>query len=64
MKTTLDIPDELISEAMKLSKSNTKKHAVIVALQEYIRKKRIEEAIALQGKLDFRNDWDKLRHER
>ncbi|MEK6775479.1 MAG: type II toxin-antitoxin system VapB family antitoxin [bacterium] len=64
MKTTLDIPNDLIREAMKLSKSNTKRQAVIMALQEFIRRKTIEEAIAMQGKLEFMADWEKLRHER
>lgn len=64
MKTTLDIPNDLIRKAMKLSKSNTKKQAVIMALQEFIRRKTIEEAITMQGKLEFMADWEKLRHER
>ncbi len=64
MKTILDIPDELLNEAMKLSHSKTKKESVIIALEEYIRKKRIVEAFEMEGKLKFKKDWERFRHER
>lgn len=64
MKITLDIPISLLREAMKLSKSNTKTQAVIMALQEFVCRKTVEEAITRQGRLEFQADWEKLRHER
>jgi Arc/MetJ family transcription regulator len=39
MKTTLNIPDELIEEAMVVSKSKTKTEAVISGLRELIRQR-------------------------
>ena len=38
MKTTLDLPDELMEEAMKLTDIKTKTEVIIVALQELIKK--------------------------
>ncbi len=35
MKTTVDIPDKVLKEAMKHSKAATKREAVVVALEEY-----------------------------
>ncbi|HAG51792.1 MAG TPA: hypothetical protein DCL42_10750 [Deltaproteobacteria bacterium] len=64
MKTTLDIPDELLNEAMRLAHSKTKKDSVIIALEDFVRKKRIEEAFEMEGKLKFKKDWERLRHER
>ena len=64
MKTTLNIPKELIEEAMKISNKNTKTETVITALKEYIRQRRLDEIINEAGKLDFSDDWEKLRHER
>jgi len=64
MKTTLDIPDELIKEAMSASKSRTKKEAVITGLRELIRQKKIERVISATGKLEFSDEWDKARHDR
>ncbi len=64
MKTTLDIPDELIKEAMTVSKSRTKKEAVITGLRELIRQKKIERVISSTGKLEFSDAWEKARHDR
>ncbi len=64
MKTTLNIPEELIKTAMSFSKYGTKTKTVIVALQEYIRLKRIEKILANEGKLQFDNVWEKTRHAR
>jgi len=64
MKTTLDIPDALLNEAMRLAHCKTKKESVIIALEDFIRKKRIEEAFEMEGKLKFKKEWKRLRHER
>jgi len=40
MKTTLNIPEDLIKKAMSIANHRTKTETVIVALQEYVRKKR------------------------
>jgi Arc/MetJ family transcription regulator len=64
MKTTLDIPDELIKEAMILSKSRTKKEAVVTGLRELIRQRKIANVISSAGKLGFSDKWEKARHGR
>lgn len=64
MKTTLNIPDDLVQKTMKLSKSKTKTDAIVIALEEYIRRKKLEDIINMEGKLQFSSDWEKARHER
>jgi CRISPR/Cas system-associated protein Csx1 len=64
MKTTLNIPDELIKTAMSLSKHRTKTGTVIIALHEYIRLKKIEKILEHEGKLQFENTWERSRHAR
>jgi hypothetical protein len=64
VKTTLNIPEPLIREAMKLSNRRTKTDTIIMALKEYIRKKQLERVIDMSGKLDFSEDWERGRHER
>ncbi|MBI4686462.1 MAG: type II toxin-antitoxin system VapB family antitoxin [Nitrospirae bacterium] len=64
MRTTLDIPEDLIKEAMKLSKSKTKKDSIIIAIEDFIKKKRVEKAISMEGRLKFKKEWERLRHER
>lgn len=64
MKTTLNIPEDLIKTAMSLSEHRTKTETVIVALQEYVRLKKIEKIFELEGKLQFEDVWEKSRHAR
>ncbi len=64
MKTTLNIPENLIRKAMALAKHKTKTETVVVALQEYIRKKKIEKILSSEGKLQFDDTWEKSRHAR
>ena len=64
MKTTLNIPEDLIKKAMSLAKHKTKTETVVVALQEYIRKKKVERILACEGNLQFDDLWEKSRHAR
>jgi len=41
MKTTIDIPKELLEEAMKLTRAKTKREAVVTAMADFTRRKRI-----------------------
>ncbi len=64
MKTTLNIPEELLREAQRLSKCKTKTETVVKALNEYVRRLRIEKILSHAGKLQMTEDWDKIRHGR
>jgi len=64
MKTTLNIPEDLIKKAMSLSKHKTKTETIVVALQEYVRQKKIEKILEHQGKMQFDETWEKSRHAR
>ncbi len=64
MKTTLNLPENLVKRTMKLSGSKTKTAAIITAMEEYLRRKKLEGILRLQGKLQFTDDWQKARHER
>ena len=50
MRTTIDINEKLVSEAMKLSKIKTKKELVNLSLQEFIRTKMRERFTSRIGK--------------
>lgn len=64
MRTTLDLPEDLLEEAMRLSKAKTKTSAVILSLQELINKKRIETLRKMKGKISLDIDLDALRRDR
>lgn len=49
MRTTLDIPGELIEEARRLLGFKSKTDTVVVSLRELIRRRRIEELKGLLG---------------
>jgi len=40
MKTTVDIPDQMMREAMKHAKADTKRQAVLAAMEDYNRRHR------------------------
>ena len=64
MKTTLNIPDDLVNKTMRLSGSKTKTGAIVTAMKEYIRRKKLEHIMELEGTLQFSSDWEKARHGR
>jgi Arc/MetJ family transcription regulator len=57
MPTNLGIDDKLVEQAKRLGKHKTKKEAVNAALEEYVRKRRVEGLIELFGTIDFREDF-------
>lgn len=62
MRTTLDLPDDLVAEAMKATHIQTKTKVIITALEELIRKVKIAELKQFKGKVtDLEIDLDKLR---
>ena len=61
MRTTLDIPEELIDEAVKLLQFKSKTDAVVYSLKELIRRARINELRGLAGKLSVKVDLNKSR---
>jgi len=61
MRTTLDLPEELINEAMKATHIRTKTRVIIIALEELIRKSKISEIKQYKGKIDLDIDLDSIR---
>jgi hypothetical protein len=51
MRTTLDLPDSLIIEAMKLTKMKTKTGLIKIALANLIEKEKIKNIKNIMGKL-------------
>jgi len=61
MKTTLDLPEDLITEAMKATHINTKTKVIITALEDLIRKSKIAELKKFKGKIDLDIDMSTIR---
>ena len=60
MKTSLNLPDELIKEAMQLTDVKTKTKVVVLALQELIKKNKVADLKSYKGV--FNLDIDTLRN--
>ena len=61
MRTTLDLPEPLLLEAMKVANINTKTKVIITALEELIRKNQISGLKKFKGKVDLDIDMNQLR---
>ncbi len=49
MKTTIDIPDQLLSDAIRFTKAKTKKDAILTALEDFTRRQKFEALSATFG---------------
>jgi Arc/MetJ family transcription regulator len=61
MRTTLDLPKDLIDEAMKATQINTKTQLIITALEDLIRKSKISGLKDFKGKVDLDIDMNAIR---
>ncbi len=64
MRTTINLPDKLVDEAMKVSRCKTKTDLFKLALENIIRKEKISDIRKYRGKIDLDADLDKLRDRR
>lgn len=62
MRTTLDVDEKLLAEVVKATRANSKSKAVNKALDEYIRRRKIDELRAMLGTVDLVDNWYELRH--
>ena len=62
MRTTLDLPETLIEEAMSLTNIQTKTEVIKTALINLIQKEKIKDIKKYYGKLDLKIDLNTLRN--
>jgi Arc/MetJ family transcription regulator len=62
MRTTLELPDVLVNEALELTNFTTKTELVKFALENVVQREKIKELAGYFGKLDLDIDIDKLRN--
>jgi len=61
MRTTLDLPEDLLKEAMEATHIPTKTKVIVTALEELVRKSRISGLKEFKGKVDLDIDLDTIR---
>jgi metal-responsive CopG/Arc/MetJ family transcriptional regulator len=61
-RTSITLPQDLVTELMSLVQARSKTEAVITAVRDEIRLRKLERIKAMAGKLEFTVDADDLRH--
>ena len=61
MRTTLELPDRLVQDAMKVSHQKTKTATIVAALEGLVRRSRLRELQDFRGQVDLDLDLDALR---
>jgi len=61
MRTTLDLPKNLLNEAMRVTHAETKTAVIVLALEELIRKSKISDLKKFKGKIELDINLDEIR---
>ena len=61
MRTTLDLPENLLNDAMKVTHTDTKTAVIVKALEELVRKSKISDLKKYKGKIDLDIDLNEIR---
>ncbi len=64
MRTTLDLPNELLEEALKITKEKNRTSLIVNSVKSTIRRYKLAELIKKQGTIPLDIDLDKLRKRR
>jgi Arc/MetJ family transcription regulator len=62
MRATVTIDNDKLDLLMKETKSKSKASAVKIAIDEYLKRKKIEKIKSMKGKLEFSMTADEIRH--
>jgi hypothetical protein len=58
MRATLNIPDELLVDVQTLSGEKSKTRAIVTAMEDFVRRRRMDSLISLRGKIAIEYDWE------
>jgi metal-responsive CopG/Arc/MetJ family transcriptional regulator len=61
MRTTIDLPEALLDEVQRTTQAATRRDALVIALEDYLRRQRRQRVIAAAGTMDMDLDVRALR---
>lgn len=61
MRITLDLPKDLLNEAMRVTRAETKTAVIVLSLEELIRKSKISDIKKFKGKIELDMNLDEIR---
>jgi hypothetical protein len=62
MRATVTIEKDKLDELLKETKSKSKASAVKIAINDYLRRKKIDKIKSMKGKMEFTMTADEIRH--
>lgn len=62
MRATVTIEKDTLDELLKETKSKSKASAVKIAINDYLRRKKIDKIKSMKGKMEFTITADEIRH--
>ena len=64
MKTTVDIPEKVLSEAVRHTRAATKREAIVTAMEDFNRRQRMAELVKHAGTCDRLMTVEELQRQR
>jgi Arc/MetJ family transcription regulator len=64
MKTTVDIPEGDLADAMRFTRAKTKREAIVAAIQDFNRRRRMAELVKHAGTCDNMMSVEELQKQR
>ncbi len=61
-RTTVTLPQELVEALMVVTKAKNKTQAVVVAIKDEIRKRKLELIRKMAGEMEFVREAEEIRH--
>ena len=58
MRTNINLDDQLVEEAFKVSRARTKKQLIHEALEEFVQNRRRLDLLDLEGRIEFAQQYD------
>jgi metal-responsive CopG/Arc/MetJ family transcriptional regulator len=62
-RATITLPNDLLEELMSTVQARSKTEAVIIAIKDEIRQKKLARIREMAGKMEFSAEADELRHD-
>lgn len=62
MRTTITLDSQLVNALQQVSKTRTKSKAVILAIEDFLKKRQLLKIKELKGKIKFTLSADEIRH--
>ena len=64
MKTTVDIPEKDLTDAMRFTRAKTKREAIVAAIQDFNRRRRMAELVKHAGTCEDMMTVEELQKQR